>query len=48
MFPPAPGLFSTTNVFPSFSVRRVLTMRVSMSVVPPGVNATMTVTGWAG
>ena len=48
MLPPAPGLFSTTKGWPSFCVRVLVTLRVRVSVVPPGENATMTLTGRSG
>ncbi|MNO05601.1 hypothetical protein D3C81_2270570 [compost metagenome] len=48
MLPPAPGLFSTTKGWPSFCVSVLVTLRVRVSVVPPGENATMTFTGRSG
>jgi len=48
MLPPAPGLFSTTKGWPSFFASRLLTPRVSVSVVPPAEKATTTLTGPAG
>ncbi|KAG1272128.1 hypothetical protein G6F64_015546 [Rhizopus arrhizus] len=48
MLPPAPGLFSTTNGCPSFLDSELDMLRVSVSVVPPAVNATMTLTGLSG
>ncbi|MNC74835.1 hypothetical protein D3C75_1262600 [compost metagenome] len=48
ILPPAPGLFSTTKGWPSFCVSVFVTLRVSVSVVPPGEKATMTLTGRSG
>src|SRR3982074_3029544 len=48
MWPPAPGLFSTTTDWPQTSCRRLPTRRAVVSVEPPGVNGTTTRTGLAG
>jgi hypothetical protein len=46
--PPAPGLFSTTNGWPSDFERLSATTRARMSVAEPAVNATMIFTGLVG
>src|SRR5258708_19167382 len=48
MIPPAPGLLSTTNGWPSDFVSWSPTTRPRMSVADPGVNGTMTLTAFAG
>src|SRR5436190_20403848 len=48
MLPPAPGLFSTTTVWPHTSCRRLPTRRAVVSVEPPGVNGTTMRTVLAG
>src|SRR4051812_44856498 len=48
MIPPAPGLFSTTNGWPSDFASWSATTRPRMSVAEPGVNGTMIFTGRAG
>ena len=44
MLPPAPARFSTTNGVPWVSCIFCAKMRANMSVVPPAVNGTTTVT----
>jgi hypothetical protein len=44
MFPPAPVLFSTTQLPPILSCRRWDSVRVSTSEAPPEENGTMTLT----
>ena len=46
--PPPPGRFSITNGLPSRCSRRWPKSRAKNSVLPPGVNGTMKVTGCAG
>src|SRR3954468_13132881 len=48
MMPPAPGFFSTRNVWPMDFVNESATRRATMSVAEPGVNATMILTGLVG
>src|SRR5947209_7854546 len=48
MIPPAPGLFSTRNGWPSDLVSWSATTRPRMSVAEPGVNGTITFTAFAG
>src|SRR5258706_8136125 len=48
MMPPAPGLFSTTNAWPSDFVSWSATTRPRISVAEPGVNGTMIFTDLAG
>ncbi|MNI58920.1 hypothetical protein D3C73_1140550 [compost metagenome] len=48
ILPPAPGLFSTTKGWPNCLAKVLETLRVRVSVVPPAVNATMTLTGLSG
>jgi hypothetical protein len=48
MFPPAPGLLSMMNGCLNRSVSCWPTLRASMSVVPPAVNATTMRTGLVG
>src|SRR5689334_22383905 len=43
-----PVTFSTTNGWPSFSVKRAASCRATWSVGPPAENGTMTVTGRDG
>src|ERR1041385_1639679 len=43
MPPPAPPLFSTTTLRPSFSAKCAASGRAAMSAVPPGGNGTTTV-----
>ncbi|CUJ05069.1 Uncharacterised protein [Achromobacter dolens] len=44
----APGLFSTTKVWPSAFVSPGVTLRAVMSDEPPGTNGTIIVTGLVG
>jgi hypothetical protein len=44
MLPPAPARFSTTKAEPVFACMALAKMRANMSVVPPAVNGTTTVT----
>src|ERR1700760_3387372 len=48
MVPPAPPTFSTITGWPSDVFIRSLTMRATMSVMPPGGNGTIRVTGFDG
>ena len=48
MLLPAPGLFSITNCWPSFSDRRWPISRAMMSVEPPGGYPTTHFTGRVG
>src|SRR5882672_3431080 len=48
MLPPAPGRFSTTMLWPTFSESFFTMMRAVMSVPPPGANPTTIVTGRFG
>jgi hypothetical protein len=48
MEPPPPALFSTTTVCPSAAPIFSLTMRATMSVVPPGAKGTIRRTGLLG
>ena len=48
MLPPAPPMFSTTNVVPSVRPMCSPTRRVTTSVGPPAANGTMTVIGLLG
>src|SRR6266849_947976 len=48
MLPPAPGRFSTTILWPTFSESFFTMMRAVMSVPPPGANPTTIVTGRFG
>src|SRR5262245_40340401 len=48
MLPPAPGRLSITNGWASSSCRRLPRMRESTSLGPPGVKATIRVTGRSG
>jgi hypothetical protein len=40
MLPAAPGLFSTTTGWPKRTLSRSATMRVTVSLAPPGGNGT--------
>src|SRR5262245_27203716 len=48
MAPPAPARFSTTNCWPSFSFSHCAVVRAMPSVLPPGANGTIRVTGRCG
>ncbi len=48
MLPPAPPMFSTTNVVPSVRPMCSPTRRATTSVGPPAANGTMTVIGLLG
>src|SRR6266571_2093487 len=48
MLPPAPGLFSTMNCWPSVVLSRCATRRAVKSKPPPGAKATMIFTGLVG
>src|SRR5467141_2464517 len=48
MLPPAPGRFSTTILWPTYSESFFTMMRAVMSVPPPGANPTTMVTGRFG
>ena len=48
MLPPAPGLFSMMNCWPSESDSFWASNRASTSVVPPGAKGTTTLTGFEG
>ena len=48
MVPPAPPTFSTTIGWPSDARMPSATMRAMMSVIPPGGNGTIMVTGRDG
>ncbi|MNT38480.1 hypothetical protein D3C72_1746750 [compost metagenome] len=48
MPPDAPGLFSTTTLWPSAVPRGWAIRRAAMSVVPPGAADTISVTGRLG
>src|SRR5262245_18010250 len=48
MTPPAPPRFSITSVWPRFSCRAGATLRVTMSVPPPGAAGTTRRIGLAG
>jgi hypothetical protein len=43
MVPPAPVTFSTTTAWPSEDFIRSLTMRATVSVMPPAANGTIIV-----
>jgi hypothetical protein len=45
---PAPGLFSTTNCWPSFSLKRCASTRAVMSAVAPGPKPMMIFTARDG
>jgi len=48
IMPPAPGLFSTMTLWPSFFSMNGWTMRAIASLLPPGGKLTISRIGWSG